>query len=190
MTTAPTPSRADALIREHRASMHAETLRAWASDAVDELGRLQAENERLRAERDEADRRAGAAERSAAAFHEDNQRFEQVRRRMKEQWGVHDNVSFDLVWQQALDAKQALAELEARKPLPLSDWINADERRPEAYLDVLVVIDGKWVTTGEWLHAQKTWCWEQTGDEPDESRVTHWMHMPSPPAHGITGGSS
>ena len=82
------------------------------------------------------------------------------------------------------------AELEARKPLPLSDWIDADERRPEAYLDVLVVIDGKWVTTGEWLHAQKTWCWEQTGDEPDESRVTHWMHMPPPPARGITGGSS
>ena len=50
MTTAPTPSRADSLIREHRASMHPETLRAWASDAVDELGRLQAENERLRAE--------------------------------------------------------------------------------------------------------------------------------------------
>ncbi|WP_315533935.1 hypothetical protein [Delftia acidovorans] len=47
MTTAQTPSRADALIREHRASMHPETLRAWASDAVDELGRLQAENERL-----------------------------------------------------------------------------------------------------------------------------------------------
>ncbi|QPS73971.1 hypothetical protein [Delftia acidovorans] len=48
MTTAPTPSRADALIREHRASMHPETLRAWASDAVDELGRLQADNELLR----------------------------------------------------------------------------------------------------------------------------------------------
>ncbi len=47
MITAPTPSRADALIREHRASMHPETLRAWASDAVDELGRLHAENERL-----------------------------------------------------------------------------------------------------------------------------------------------
>lgn len=50
MTTAPTPSRADALIREHRASMHPETLRAWASDAVDELGRLHAENERLLAQ--------------------------------------------------------------------------------------------------------------------------------------------
>ncbi|WP_289241800.1 hypothetical protein [Delftia sp.] len=47
MTTAPTPSRADALIREHRACMHPETLRAWASDAVDELGRLQADNEHL-----------------------------------------------------------------------------------------------------------------------------------------------
>lgn len=47
MTTAPTPSRADALIREHRENM---TISSWASDAVDELGRLQAENERLRAE--------------------------------------------------------------------------------------------------------------------------------------------
>lgn len=27
--------------------MHPETQRAWATDAVDELGRLQAENERL-----------------------------------------------------------------------------------------------------------------------------------------------
>jgi len=43
----PTPCRAVALIREHRASMHPETQRAWATDAVDELGRLQAENERL-----------------------------------------------------------------------------------------------------------------------------------------------
>lgn len=54
MTTEPTPSRADALIREHRASMHPEVLRAWASDAVDELGRLQAENERLRADQAQA----------------------------------------------------------------------------------------------------------------------------------------
>ena len=155
MTTAPTPSRADALIREHRASMHPETLRAWASDAVDELGRLHAENERLLAQ-------------------------------------VHklEMDALDLASENSILKRAETDELEARKPLPLSDWINADERRPEAYLDVLVVIDGKWVTTGEWLHAQKTWCWEQTGDEPDESRVTHWMHMPSPPAHGITGGSS
>lgn len=62
---------------------------------MEKLEQLISENQRLRAERDEADRRAGAAERSAAAFHEDNQRFEQVRRRMKEQWGVHNNVPFD-----------------------------------------------------------------------------------------------
>ncbi|MFG0787964.1 DUF551 domain-containing protein [Delftia tsuruhatensis] len=155
MTTAPTPSRADALIREHRASMHQEILCAWASDAVDELGRLQADNERLLAQ-------------------------------------VHklEMDALDLASENSILKRAETDELEARKPLPLSDWINADERRPEAYLDVLVVIDGKWVTTGEWLHAQKTWCWEQTGDEPDESRVTHWMHMPSPPAHGITGGPS
>lgn len=123
MTTAPTPQTTPEALR----------LAPWLNEdawrqmrlgdveaAGRELKRLHAENLRLRAERDEADRRAGAAERSAAAFHEDNQRFEQVRRRMKEQWGVHDNVSFDVVWQQALDTKQTLAELEARKPLPLS----------------------------------------------------------------------
>lgn len=135
--------------------MHQEILCAWASDAVDELGRLQADNERLLAQ-------------------------------------VHklEMDALDLASENSILKRAETDELEARKPLPLSDWINADERRPEAYLDVLVVIDGKWVTTGEWLHAQKTWCWEQTGDEPDESRVTHWMHMPSPPAHGITGGPS
>lgn len=91
MTTAPTPPRADALIREHRASMHPETLRAWASDAVDELGRLQADNDRLRAERDDADRRAGRAERHIA----------------------HLNDSL-----RQAEAKAKRAELEARKPLP------------------------------------------------------------------------
>lgn len=86
MTTAPTPSRADALIREHRASMHPETLRAWASDAVDELGRLHAENERLLAQ-------------------------------------VHklEMDALDLASENSILKRAETDELEARKPLPLSD---------------------------------------------------------------------
>lgn len=86
MTTAPTPSRADALIREHRASMHPETLRAWASDAVDELGRLHAENERL---------------------------LTQVHKLEMD--------ALDLASENSILKRAETDELEARKPLPLSD---------------------------------------------------------------------
>ena len=79
MTTAPTPSRADALIREHRASMHPEILRAWASDAVDELGRLLAQVHNLEMQ------------------------------------------ALDLASENSILKRAETDELEARKPLPLSD---------------------------------------------------------------------
>ena len=79
MTTAPTPSRADALIREHRASMHPEILRAWASDAVDELGRLLAQVHKLEMQ------------------------------------------ALDLASENSILKRAETDELEARKPLPLSD---------------------------------------------------------------------
>ena len=85
-----------------------------------ELRRLHARVQELEAERDEADRRAGRAERHMAGLNDDVRRFEAARRRMKAQWGVHDNVSFDVVWQQALDAKASQAQ---RVPL------NAFQRR-------------------------------------------------------------
>lgn len=75
-----------------------------------ELRRLHARAQELEAERDEADRRAGRAERHMAGLNDDVRRFEAARRRMKAQWGVHDNVSFDVVWQQALDAKASQAQ--------------------------------------------------------------------------------
>jgi hypothetical protein len=83
-----------------------------------ELRRLHARAQELEAERDEADRRAGRAERHMAGLNDDVRRFEAARRRMKAQWGVHDNVSFDVVWQQALDAKASQAQ---RVPLSLSN---------------------------------------------------------------------
>lgn len=58
------------------------------------------------AELAEADRRAGAAERELACCREDVARFTRVRDQMKEQWGVDRNVSFDVVWAEALRLKQ------------------------------------------------------------------------------------
>lgn len=135
MTTAPTPSRADALIREHRASMHPEILRAWASDAVDELRRLQAAErtlqrlgyqdrggqqwappigkapdfdliDRLRSRIAELERQLVAEARATA---EHKLRADQLAQQHRMQAQMH------------AQATQQLAELEARKPLPLSD---------------------------------------------------------------------
>ena len=55
----------------------------------------------------EADRRAGEAERILATCKENVMRFEQVRSRMKYQWGAEQRVSFDEVWDEALALKKA-----------------------------------------------------------------------------------
>ncbi|KEH08331.1 hypothetical protein GY15_32360 [Delftia sp. 670] len=111
MTTAPTPSRADALIREHRACMHPETLRAWASDAVDELGRLQADNEHLQgsleAQRLISDRAIALAKELEASKNASIHKLEMD--------------ALDLASENSILKRQEQAELEARKPLPLSD---------------------------------------------------------------------
>ena len=89
---------------------------AWKSAVCVELCRLHTRVQELEAERDEADRRAGRAERHMAGLNDDVRRFEAARRRMKVQWGVPENVSFDNVWKQALVAKASQAQR-----VPLSD---------------------------------------------------------------------
>lgn len=69
----------------------------------------------LTAERDEADRRAGAAERQRVSDSEDVIRLARVRDNMKRQWGVSPNVSFDVVWAEAL---QLQAQAQRRLGLP------------------------------------------------------------------------
>ena len=98
---------------------------AWKSAVCAELCRLHTRVQELEAERDEADRRAGRAERHMAGLNDDVRRFEAARRRMKMQWGVHDNVSFDDVWQQALDAKASQAQ---RVPLSVEAIAEIAER--------------------------------------------------------------
>ena len=70
----------------------------------DKLYRTQAADSVL-AELAGADRRAGAAERALAVCKEDVARFEQVRDKMKYQWGSDRRVSFDEVWAEALALK-------------------------------------------------------------------------------------
>lgn len=60
-----------------------------------------------KSELDEADRRAGAAERELTRYKDDVARLNRVRDRMKEEWGVHYNTSFDKVWEEALALKRA-----------------------------------------------------------------------------------
>jgi len=115
VTTAPTPSRADALIREHRASMHPETLRAWASDAVDELGRLHAENERLRADQAQAMSEASSLAMSLFRKHYSSDP-DYASGAVK--FGLCDDLRGVISQIDNMSTGLARAELEARKPLP------------------------------------------------------------------------
>ncbi len=61
----------------------------------------------IQAERDEADRRAGAAERRSAHLTDAATSRESWLRKAKSEWGVESNVSFDVVWAEALALKAA-----------------------------------------------------------------------------------
>lgn len=161
MTTAPTPSRADALIREHRASMHPETLRAWASDAVDELGRLQAENERLRSQ-------VGRFQGVPLAL------IEAINAATGSNDWQGDHSPAELLE----PACRAIAELEARKPLPLSD-----DDRLRLRSDVARAI---WDVMRE--HEDR--CGHALEDVDPRHQVWDCADAAIKAVHGITGGSS
>ena len=61
---------------------------------------------RLREERDEADRRAGAAERSLSYLQDSENARKSWLSDAKKAWGYHDNVSFDVIWAEALALKK------------------------------------------------------------------------------------
>ena len=210
MTTAPTPSRADALIREHRACMHPETLRAWASDAVDELGRLQADNEHLQgsleAQRLISDRAIALAKELEASKNASIHKLEMD--------------ALDLASENSILKRQEQAELEARKPLPLSD------EQIDAIADGMPGGLGGFMKTWGWrqfarkileLRAPPIWepefdamapgqeelavqfCAEiagprgQPSSNPDPVRLLEMaeaLYKAEAVAHGITGGSS
>ena len=48
-------------------------------------------------------------------------------------------------------------------------WISVAERLPAAYVTVLLTIDGKHITTGEYMHNLSCFSWDQHDDETDDS---------------------
>lgn len=68
---------------------------------------LKSELAKTRKELREADRRAGEAERRLAYAKDTEYRRDSWLREAKEQWGVHESVSFDRVWEEALALKKA-----------------------------------------------------------------------------------
>lgn len=69
-------------------------------------------------------------------------------------------------------------------------WISVAERLPATYATVLLTIDGKHITTGEYIRSLSCFSWDTHDDETDDSRVTHWMPLPPPPtsAEGVEHG--
>ena len=61
-------------------------------------------------------------------------------------------------------------------------WISVDERLPASNVTVLLTIDGKHITTGKYIRSLSCFSWNMHDDETDDSRVTHWMPLPTPPA--------
>jgi hypothetical protein len=94
-----------------------EEMNAWAQSMHRRKATQQTEQQEQAQMLAEADRRAGAAERELASCREDLVRLDQVRDKMKKQWGVDRNVSFDKVWAEALKLKQQ----QPAKPLPTVD---------------------------------------------------------------------
>ena len=141
--------------------MHPETLRAWASDAVDELGRLQAENERLRSQ-------VGRFQGVPLAL------IEAINAATGSNDWQGDHSPAELLE----PACRAIAELEARKPLPLSD-----DDRLRLRSDVARAI---WDVMRE--HEDR--CGHALEDVDPRHQVWDCADAAIKAVHGITGGSS
>ncbi len=69
----------------------------------------------------------------------------------------------------------------------MSEWISVEERLPENEKEMVLVTDGKTVITGF-----RNWMYRSGSDNrlfvpakkmgDGSMKVTHWMHMPDPPA--------
>ena len=75
------------------------------SPAVPASKAAEEEIARLRAELAHADARAGAAERKLEHANDERARRSQWLSKAKREWGVDDNISFDVVWREALALK-------------------------------------------------------------------------------------
>ena len=78
-----------------------------------------------------------------------------------------------------VDKVQAITARAAPQPAVAAGWVSVKDRLPEAYVEVLLVLDGKHVTTGEYIEAYLA-----------EARRLHGDWMPLPPAPSTEGESN
>lgn len=60
-------------------------------------------------------------------------------------------------------------------------WTRIAKNMPPGNMLMLLVIDRKHVTTGEYMPLLRCFAWAPTDDEDSDGKVTHWQPMPSPP---------
>lgn len=77
----------------------------------------------LRGQLNEADRRAGAAERQMQSYVSECQSSKDWIRKAKEEWGVDNSVSFDVVWKEALQLRGQVENLK----IALVEWFAKTE---------------------------------------------------------------
>ena len=104
----------------------------------------------------------------------------------------------EMVFLDRLEACQYCEDDDPPKPLYLAapptaqaeGWVSVEDRLPAANVTVLLTIDGKHITTGEYIRSLSCFSWNTHDDETDDSRVTHWMPPPPPPtsAEGVEHG--
>ena len=82
---------------------------------MDELEQLRQRVAELEMERDEADRRAGAAERGYASYLDAAVARDSWLKKAKAQWGADSNISFDVVWAEALAQKEQITTLKSER---------------------------------------------------------------------------
>ena len=106
--------------------------------ALDAVSRMSEKLERVTKERDDADRRAGAANREVEDLQDSQHRRTRWLDTAKEQWGVHHNISFDVVWDEALKNKSELERASAERDSLLREVVEAFEFGDASHLHALL----------------------------------------------------
>jgi len=113
------------------------------------LRQLETELSAVTAQRDaavkaleDADRRAGTAERFLAYEKDSTQKRESWLREAKQAWGVHYNVSFDVVWEECLAMRQQIAALDNPSPELVSALLTSQATDDEGEFPILLDLLG------------------------------------------------
>lgn len=61
-------------------------------------------------------------------------------------------------------------------------WIRVEDKLPDSYVTVLIVMDNKYVQTAPYYWADAEWYRSYDGQTLNPwNNITHWQHLPQPP---------